>query len=108
VTTPSLVPAGPASQLVPSDVFKLSLGGVVAADVRLTGGDVLLDQSKLTGESVPIDGAGVQTYAGASVRRGEAVAEVTATGSRTKFTALLERRTARPRPAHRRHVIMPK
>jgi len=35
--------------------------------------DVLLDQSMLTGESIPIDvGAGTQTYAGALVRRGEA------------------------------------
>jgi H+-transporting ATPase len=76
----------PAAELVPGDVVKLSLGGVVAADVRLTGGEILLDQSMLTGESVPIEaGAGVQTYAGALVRRGEAVAEVTATGIRTKF-----------------------
>ncbi len=76
----------PASELVPGDVVKLSLGGVVAADVHLTGGEVLLDQSMITGESVPIEaGAGVQTYAGALVRRGEAVAEVTATGARTKF-----------------------
>ncbi len=76
----------PAAELVPGDVVKLSLGGVVAADVRLTAGEVLLDQSMLTGESVPIEaGAGVQTYAGALVRRGEAVAEVTATGARTKF-----------------------
>jgi H+-transporting ATPase len=76
----------PAAGLVPGDTVKLSLGAVVAADVRLTGGEVLLDQSMLTGESVPIEaGLGVQTYAGALVRRGEAVAEVTATGSRTKF-----------------------
>jgi H+-transporting ATPase len=76
----------PAIELVPGDVVKLSLGAVVAADVHLTGGEVLLDQSMLTGESVPIEaGAGVQTYAGALVRRGEAVAEVTATGARTKF-----------------------
>ena len=76
----------PAADLVPGDVVKLSLGAVVAADVHLTGGEVLLDQSMLTGESVPIEaGAGVQTYAGALVRRGEAVAEVTATGARTKF-----------------------
>jgi H+-transporting ATPase len=47
----------PAAELVPGDVIKLSLGGVVAADVRISGGDVLLDQSMLTGESVPI-GAG--------------------------------------------------
>ena len=76
----------PAAELVPGDVVKLSLGGVVAADVRLTGGEILLDQSMLTGESIPTEaGAGVQTYAGALVRRGEAVAEVTATGARTKF-----------------------
>jgi len=75
-----------ASELVPGDVIKLSLGGVVAADVKLTGGEVLLDQSMLTGESVPIEaGQGVQTYAGALVRRGEALAEVTATGVHTKF-----------------------
>ena len=75
-----------AAELVPGDVVKLSLGSVVAADVHITGGEVLLDQSMLTGESVPIEaGAGVQTFAGALVRRGEAVAEVTATGTRTKF-----------------------
>jgi H+-transporting ATPase len=76
----------PAAELVPGDVVKLSLGAVIAADVRLTAGEVLIDQSMITGESVPIEaGAGVQTYAGALVRRGEAVAEVTATGARTKF-----------------------
>jgi H+-transporting ATPase len=75
-----------AAELVVGDVVKLSLGAVVAADVRLTEGSVLLDQSMLTGESVPIEaGAGFETYAGALVRRGEAVAEVTATGARTKF-----------------------
>ncbi|MGA3095804.1 MAG: HAD-IC family P-type ATPase [Bryobacteraceae bacterium] len=76
----------PAAGLVPGDIVKLSLGAVVAADVRLTEGSVLLDQSMLTGESVPVEaGAGFETYAGALVRRGEAVAEVTATGVRTKF-----------------------
>jgi H+-transporting ATPase len=76
----------PAAELVPGDVVKLSLGAVVAADVHLTGGEILLDQSMLTGESVPIEaGVGVETFAGALVRRGEAVADVTATGVRTKF-----------------------
>jgi len=75
-----------ATELVPGDVIKLSLGGVVAADVTLTRGEILLDQSMLTGESIPVEaGRGVQTYAGALVRRGEAEAEVTATGARTKF-----------------------
>jgi H+-transporting ATPase len=76
----------PAADLVPGDLVKLSLGAVVAADVHITGGEVLLDQSMLTGESVPIEaGAGALTFAGALVRRGEALAEVTATGARTKF-----------------------
>lgn len=76
----------PAADLVPGDVVKLSLGGVVAADARLTEGEVLLDQSMLTGESVPIEaGPGLQTYGGTLVRRGEAVAEITATGTRTNF-----------------------
>jgi H+-transporting ATPase len=76
----------PAAQLVPGDFVKLTLGGVVAADVKITGGEVQLDQSMLTGESVPIEaGVGVATFAGALVRRGEAIAEVTATGMRTKF-----------------------
>ena len=76
----------PAGELVCGDLVKLSLGGVVAADVHLTGGSIELDQSMLTGESLPIEaGAGVDTYAGALVRRGEATAVVTATGERTKF-----------------------
>jgi len=76
----------PAAELVPGDAIKLSLGGVVAADARLAEGSVLLDQSMLTGESVPVEaGAGFQTYAGAMVRRGEATALVTATGIKTKF-----------------------
>ncbi len=76
----------PAADLVPGDVVKLSLGGVVPADVRLIAGEILIDQSMLTGESVPIEaGTGVRTFAGALIRRGEAMAEVTATGARTRF-----------------------
>ena len=76
----------PAVGLVPGDIVKLSLGAVVPADVRLIEGEILLDQSLLTGESIPIEaGIGLQTYAGALVRRGEAIAEVTATGTNTKF-----------------------
>jgi H+-transporting ATPase len=75
-----------ASELVPGDLLKLSLGSIVAADVRLVDGAIQLDQSMLTGESLPIEaGPGLQTYAGALVQRGEATAEVTATGLHTKF-----------------------
>jgi H+-transporting ATPase len=97
----------PASELVPGDIVKLSLGAVVAADVRLTEGEILLDQSMLTGESVPIEaGAGFETYAGALVRRGEAVAEVTATGPRTKFGRTAELvRTAHVESSQQKAVV---
>jgi H+-transporting ATPase len=75
-----------ASELVPGDLVKLSLGGVVAADVALTSGEVMLDQSMITGESIPIEGgSGFKAFAGALIRSGEAEAEVTATGANTKF-----------------------
>jgi H+-transporting ATPase len=98
----------PASELVRGDVVKLSLGAVVAADVTITGGDVLLDQSMLTGESIPIEaGNGFQTYAGALVRRGEAVAEVTATGTRTKFGRTAELvRTAHVESSQQKAVLL--
>jgi H+-transporting ATPase len=97
----------PVAQLVPGDEVKLSLGAVVPADVTLREGDVLLDQSMLTGESLPIDAAaGTVTFAGALVRRGEAVAEVTATGPRTKFGRTAELvRTAHGTSGQQRAVL---
>ena len=97
----------PAAELVRGDLVKLSLGGVVAADVHLIGGSVLLDQSMLTGESLPIEaGPGVDTYAGALVRRGEATAEVTATGVHTKFGRTAELvRTAHASSSQQKAVL---
>jgi H+-transporting ATPase len=97
----------PAVGLVPGDMVKLSLGSVVAADVRLTEGQILLDQSMLTGESIPIEaGPGLETFAGALVRRGEAVAEVTATGARTKFGRTAELvRTAHVESSQQKAVL---
>ncbi len=76
----------PAAELVPGDIVRLALGGVVPADARVLDGSVLLDQSMLTGESVAVEiGAGKTAYASALVRRGAATAEITATGERTFF-----------------------
>jgi len=98
----------PATELVPGDTVKLSLGGVVAADVKLVAGSILLDQSMLTGESVPIEaGPGLQTYAGALVRRGEATAIVTETGARTKFGHTAELvRTAHVESTQQKTVVL--
>ena len=76
----------PASELVPGDIIRLALGALVPADARTISGSVMVDQSALTGESIPVDAnAGDAVYAGSIVRRGQAVAEVTATGAGTHF-----------------------
>ena len=74
----------PASGLVPGDAIRLPLGALVPADARIASGAVMVDQSALTGESVPVDaGPGTTVYAGSLIRRGQALGEVTATGTRT-------------------------
>src|ERR1700728_4100248 len=76
----------PAATLVAGGLVKLSLGSIVAADVRVLDGSILIDQSMLTGESLPVEaGVGSEAYAGALIRRGESIGEVIATGTRTKF-----------------------
>ncbi len=83
--------------LVPGDVVHLRMGDLSPADVRIIEGNVLVDQSALTGESVAVEaGAGATAYAAAMIRRGEATGEVTATGQRTYFGKTAELvRTAR-------------
>ncbi|MHB8078372.1 MAG: plasma-membrane proton-efflux P-type ATPase [Candidatus Krumholzibacteriia bacterium] len=76
----------PAADLVPGDAVHLRMGDLVPADVRLTEGQIEMDQSALTGESAPVEGGpGATALAGAVVKRGEATGEVTATGARSKF-----------------------
>ena len=75
-----------AEELVPGDFVHLQMGDLVPADIGIREGEVLIDQSALTGESVPIEAnQGKTAYAGSLVKRGEASGEVTATGQRTFF-----------------------
>jgi len=75
-----------ATELVPGDAIRLPLGAIVPADATVVSGSVMVEQSTLTGESVPVDAnPGSSVYAGSMVRRGQAIAEVTATGSKTYF-----------------------
>ncbi len=76
-----------ASELVPGDVIRLRLGAVVPADARLLGGDpIQVDESALTGESLPANRKpGDAVFSGSIMRRGEIDAIVYATGSHTYF-----------------------
>lgn len=76
-----------ARDLVPGDIIRLRLGDVVPADARLLEGDpVEVDQSALTGESLPAERkSGEAVFSGSIVRRGEIEALVYATGANTYF-----------------------
>ncbi len=76
-----------ARELVPGDVIRMRLGDIVPADARLLDGDpVEVDQSALTGESLPAERKpGDAVFSGSIIRQGEAGAMVYATGEKTYF-----------------------
>ncbi|MGD0409876.1 MAG: plasma-membrane proton-efflux P-type ATPase [Candidatus Limnocylindrales bacterium] len=77
----------PARELVPGDVIRVRLGDIVPADARLLDGDSIeVDQSALTGESLPATRKpGEAVFSGSIVRQGEIGALVYATGANTYF-----------------------
>jgi H+-transporting ATPase len=88
----------PAQELVPGDIVHLRMGDISPADIRLADGKVLIDQSILTGEALPIESEmGTIAYSGALIKRGEATGEVIATGKNTYFGKSAELiQTAKP------------
>ncbi len=76
-----------AAGLVPGDVVRIRLGDIIPADVVLLDGEYLrVDQSALTGESLPADKhPGDAAYSGSVAVQGSMTAVVTATGQATYF-----------------------
>jgi H+-transporting ATPase len=76
-----------AADLVPGDIIRLRLGDIIPADVKLAEGNYLsVDQSALTGESLPVEKkVNDVAYSGSVTKQGEMVAVVTATGAQTYF-----------------------
>ncbi|SPQ97468.1 Plasma membrane ATPase [Plasmodiophora brassicae] len=83
-----------ATLLVPGDLIALSAGSAVPADCEINTGIVSIDQSAMTGESMPVRmNPGHEAKMGSTVARGESEATVTATGMNTmygKTAALLQ------------------
>ncbi|MFZ0532799.1 MAG: HAD-IC family P-type ATPase, partial [Anaerolineales bacterium] len=97
----------PAQDLVPGDFIHLRMGDLVPADVNLTEGQIQMDQSALTGESIPVEGViGHQAFAGAVVKRGEASGEVTATGVKTYFGKTAELVRTSKTASHLEEIIL--
>jgi len=75
-----------AREIVPGDIVQVGLGDLVPADTKIVAGEVSVDQSALTGESLPVTAhqSGI-LYSSSIVKRGEAKALVLNTGAHTYF-----------------------
>jgi H+-transporting ATPase len=89
----------PSREIVPGDIIRLRAGDFVQADVKVAVGEVWVDQSALTGESMDVEKkAGDIIYSGSIVRRGEATGMVILTGARTYFGKIVQLvQVARPK-----------
>jgi H+-transporting ATPase len=76
-----------AKELVPGDIIRLRMGDIVPADTKLIQRDFLsVDQSALTGESLPVEKhPGDIVYSGSIIKQGEMNGLVINTGERTYF-----------------------
>jgi len=76
-----------ARELVPGDVVRVRLGDIIPADIKLFSGDYLsIDESALTGESLPVEKHKSDlAYSGSVIRQGEMNGLVVGTGLNTFF-----------------------
>ncbi|MCL4518119.1 MAG: plasma-membrane proton-efflux P-type ATPase [Thaumarchaeota archaeon] len=94
-------------EVVPGDVISIALGDLVPADAKIIRGTVSVDQSALTGESLPVSvGESGILYSSSLVQRGDAVALVLNIGDNTMFGKTAELvKTARPK-SHQEELML--
>ncbi len=82
----------PRRELVPGDMIRVRIGDIVPADAKLMDCDPIeVDQSMLTGESLPVmRKAGDVIYSSSIIRRGEIDGIVFATGTHTNFGRVVQ------------------
>ena len=92
----------PARELVPGDMVHIRLGDIIPADALLSNGNyLLLDESALTGESLPVEKKmGDMVYSGSIARQGEMDAKVTTIGGDTFFGKTAKLVQAKPPHSH--------
>jgi H+-transporting ATPase len=96
-----------AREIVPGDIITVALGDLVPADAKVIDGEVSVDQSSLTGESLPVTmkESGV-VYSSSIVKRGEARALVLNTGARTYFGRTAELVKIASPKSHEEQIMM--
>lgn len=93
--------------VVPGDILVVELGDIVPADCKIIEGDTSVDQSALTGESLPVEvSKGGILYSGSIVKGGRAKCVVLNTGKNTYFGRTAELvKVARPK-SHQQEVML--
>lgn len=88
-----------AASIVPGDIMVVQVGDVVPADAKIVSGELAIDQSALTGESLPAEVYDSDLiYSSSIVKRGEARCLVVNTGRNTYFGKTAELvKVARPK-----------
>ncbi len=96
-----------ASEIVPGDIAVVQMGDIVPADAKVLSGALSVDQSALTGESLPVEvGPSDILYSSSVVKRGEAQCLVVNTGSSTYFGRTAELvQIARPK-SHQEQIML--
>ena len=75
-----------AVEIVPGDIIRIRSGDFVPADLRIIDTETTVDQSAITGESLPLEKKpGDVIYSGSIIRKGEATGVIVATGANTYF-----------------------
>ena len=97
----------PAARIVPGDIVAVRFGDIIPADVKIIRGNLSIDESALTGESLPREAQESDIiYAGSMTRRGEAQCVVLNTGANTYFGKTVELvKSAKP-VSHQEEVMM--
>lgn len=96
-----------AREIVPGDVISVKFGDIIPADAKILSGELSVDQSALTGESLPVNANQSSiVYSGSVVRQGEARCVVVNTGINTYFGKTAELvKIAKPK-SHQEEVMM--
>jgi H+-transporting ATPase len=97
-----------AADLVPGDVIRIHIGMIIPADIKLIEGDYLsVDQSALTGESLPVDRKqGDVVYSSSVTKQGAMTGLVIATGMNTFFGETARLVSAAEHVSHFQKAVM--
>jgi H+-transporting ATPase len=75
-----------AVELVPGDIIRIRSGDLVPSDLKIMDSEITVDQSAITGESMPLEKKKSDlVFSGSMIRKGEATGVVTSTGTHTYF-----------------------